>query len=327
MTVRAVVFGGAGFVGTHLCDRLLATGEADEVVAADIVDPSAPRPGVDHRRIDVREPIPLELAAGASETRIYNLAAVHRTPGHPTHAYYETNVLGALRVCEFARRVGATDIVFTSSIAVYGPGEDRKSEDTAPTPESAYGWSKWLAEEMHRSWRQEDSERRRLAIVRPAVVFGPGENGNFTRLAGSLARGMFFFPGRRDTVKACGYVDDLVAALLFVQARGEPETVFNFCYPRAYDIAEICEAFHGAGGLKRPRGTVPLLPMRLAAFGFEVLNALGLRNGINRDRIDKLVRSTNIAPDYLERAGFAYETTLEEAIRRWHRAAPAGRFV
>lgn len=60
------------------------------------------------------------------------------------------------------------------------------------------GWSKWLAEGIHRAWRDEDPTRR-LVIVRPGAIFGPGEGGNFTRMARLLERGLFVFPGRTDT--------------------------------------------------------------------------------------------------------------------------------
>jgi nucleoside-diphosphate-sugar epimerase len=326
MTAQAIVFGGAGFIGSHLCDHLRASGAADHVVVADIADPESPRPDVVYRRIDVRSPIPTDLAAPAERTVLYNLAAVHRTPGHPVHEYYETNVLGAVNICDFARTIGSSDIVFTSSIAVYGPDETRKSEQTTPTPASAYGWSKLLAEEVHRSWRRDEVERR-LTIVRPAVIFGPGENGNFTRLAQSLERGFFFYPGRRDTVKGCGYVTDLVEAMTTVHERGEAEALFNFCYAEDYTIEQICEAFHRQGGLPRSRGTVPLGLMLLAARGFEVLNGVGLRNGINRDRVMKLVRSTNIEPGYLKSIDYPYATTLDDALKHWRDATTGGRFV
>ncbi len=325
MVVQAIIFGGAGFIGGHLARYLRETVGVDRVVAADRVAATAPVAGVTYREVDVRRPLPLDLAEPADRTIVYNLAAVHRTPGHPTHEYYETNVLGAVAVNDFARAVGCREIVFTSSIAVYGPDEVRKSETTTPTPTSAYGWSKLLAEEVHRSWRRE-SDGHRLTIVRPAVIFGHGEGGNFTRLAQTLAGGRFFFPGRRDTVKACGYVGELVRAMEHVHARGENETLFNFCYPQDYTIEQICEAFHRVGGLPRPRGTVPLAAMLLAARGFEVLNAVGLRNGVNRERMMKLVRSTNIEPGVLKAIGYPYATDLDAALAAWHADSPDGTF-
>lgn len=323
---QSIIFGGAGFIGRHLAEALHAAYPDGRLVIVDRVEPQRLPDGAVFRHLDVREPIPDEFATGDRRIFVYNLAAVHRTPGHPTHEYYETNVRGAVNINDFARRVGAADLLFTSSIAVYGPDDAPKRETTPPTPESAYGWSKWLAESVHRSWSAE-APGRRLTIVRPAVIFGAGEGGNFTRLAGALGRGTFVFAGRRDTVKACGYVGELVRALEYVHAHNSGEIIFNFCYDREYSIDEICETFERVGDLKKPLGTVPLPLMLLGGFAFEVLNGLGLRNAINRDRIRKLVDSTNIEPAVLREMGYQYETDLEEALRRWWASEPAGAFV
>ncbi|ADZ71465.1 NAD-dependent epimerase/dehydratase family protein [Polymorphum gilvum] len=320
---RAVVFGGAGFIGTHLLTELGRSGAYDLLVSADIAEPERAVEGVSYRRIDVRDKIPADLCPGVDE--VYNLAAVHRTPGHDTHEYYETNVTGAVNICAYAAQAGAGRLLFTSSIAVYGPEETAKSEATEPTPKSAYGWSKLLGERVHQRWQEADPARQ-LVIVRPAVIFGTGEKGNFTRLAGALKKGMFFFPGRKDTVKACGYVGELVRSMDFMLSRNEPFTLYNFCYPTPYTIEQICDSFGRVGGLPRPRGTVPLALLNLASLPFELLDALGVRNGINRERIRKLVVSTNIVPQTLVDVGYRYETDLDKAIAEWKAAAPQGRF-
>jgi nucleoside-diphosphate-sugar epimerase len=326
VTEQAIIFGGAGFIGSHLCDHLRAENAFDRILAVDIAAPSRRRDDVEYVTHDVRAPIPVELSSPGRRTVVYNLAAVHRTPGHPIHAYYETNVQGALNICDFARAIDCEEIVFTSSIAVYGPDETRKRETTSPTPDSAYGWSKLLAEAVHRFWQASGPDHR-LTVVRPAVIFGPGENGNFTRLAGALKRRRFFFPGRRDTVKACGYVEELLRAMAFMHARNNGVALFNFCYDHDYTVEEICRDFAEVGGLPAPRGTVPLGLMLAAARAFELLDALGLKNDINRERIMKLVRSTNIEPAALKQTGYSYETDLVEALRRWRDTAPAGEFV
>lgn len=313
---EAIIFGGSGFVGSHLVSFLLSRGDFGRVVVADIAPPPIAVPGVVYEVIDVTQPIPRDLVRNPANTILFNLAAVHRTPGHMTHEYYQANVTGAINVTNFAENAGVRELVFTSSIAVYGPDELPKHEDSVPRPASAYGWSKLLAEDVHRAWLQRQSDRR-LTITRPAVIFGPGENGNFTRLAHALKRGFFVFPGRRDTIKACGYVGELVRTMLFVHETGTSYNLYNFCYPTPYTIEQICEAFQRVGGFPAARGTVPLAAMRVAALGFEVLNALGLKNGVSRERVKKLVASTWIEPGYLQRVGYEYETDLEEGLRQW----------
>lgn len=316
-----IVFGGAGFIGSHVLRALAAEPGRGRIVCADLAAPSGPRlENVDYVRCDVRGAIPDELAVGID--RIYNLAAVHRTPGHAPHEYYETNVAGALNICVFARRHRINQVFFTSSIAVYGPDEDLKTEATLPTPTSDYGRSKLLAEGVHEEWQAGAAERQ-LVIARPAVIFGAGENGNFTRLAAALKRGFFLYPGRRDTIKSCGYVGELVRSIAFTLARQEPSIVYNFCYPTRYTIEDICETFVRVAGLGKARGTVPYGLMKTAAVPFEAASRIGLRNGIDRERIAKLVTSTNIEPAYLKRSGYEFRTDLAEAIREWQAESPA----
>lgn len=315
----AIVFGGAGFIGRHLLTSLARRGFA--TLCADIQPLDPPIPGVRAIRCDVRDPIPGNLAFELSErghriVTAYNLAAVHRTPGHQDREYYDTNVSGAINITEFCREAGIRRLVFTSSISVYGPSEEEKSEDSLPRPESSYGASKLQAEAIHRMWQRE-SEERRLVIARPAVVFGPGENGNFTRLARALRRGSFLYPGRRDTIKACGYVDELVASFEFALSAANGYFMYNFCYPQAYTIESICEAFHEVAGFRLPIGMVPFRAMWLAAAGLEGLARLGVASDINRARVDKLVRSTRIRPNALIDAGYKFRSDLSTALAHW----------
>ena len=110
----------------------------------------------------------------------------------------------------FAEKWNIKKIVFTSSIAPYGAAEELKKETTLPTPNTAYGISKLVAEKIHEKWQNGDATHRQLTIVRPGVVLGKGENGNTTRLYWAIRGHKFAYPGRKDTIKACIYVKELV---------------------------------------------------------------------------------------------------------------------
>lgn len=316
---QAVVFGGAGFIGTHLTAALTAAGAS--VIVADHELPVAGLPaGARFVSADVREPIGFEPDAPAP--LVFNLAAVHRTPGHPDHEYFETNVAGADNVTEFASRHGVESLWFTSSIAVYGPTEIAVTEESELQPTSAYGASKAEAEVIHRAWAEAEPGRR-LVIVRPAAIFGPGENGNFTRLAGALRKGTFLYPGRKDTLKACGYVSDLVRSLFFMAERADPVATYNYAYASPPTLESICVAFEQIGGLHKPRGVIPAGPVMAAA---KVLSSVGLKT-FDPDRVKKLFNSTNVVAKRLADEGFEYETDLRGGIERWRDAEPRGQFV
>jgi nucleoside-diphosphate-sugar epimerase len=320
MPKQVVVFGGSGFIGTHLIRRLVKEPDTT-VVSVDLLPPRETLEGCTYQIGDVRDLS--SFAVDGAVERIYNFAAVHRTPGHPNYAYYETNIAGAIEVTKYAERVGCDQIIFTSSISVYGPSEETKDETAAPAPNSAYGYSKLLAERVHRAW-WERLAARRLTVVRPAVVFGAGERGNFTRMAGLLRRGIFVYPGRTDTIKACIYVEDLLDVIEYARTRPEPYVLFNGSYPHRYTIRQIVDTFRK---MYFPRVYTIKIPLWTVLFGARLLRALDLFHiGIHTDRVYKLVRSTDVVPGWLTKQGLHKEDALERALERWFKES-SGTFV
>jgi len=301
----AIIFGGSGFIGTHLAEELEY--KNFEVIVADLVPPE--RKDLKFITCDVRENISLEIAS--KPEIVFNLAAIHRTPGHKPSEYYETNVKGAKNVTRWAADNSINRIVFTSSISVYGPNKNLLDENTAPAPISDYGKSKLMAEEIHSQWQNEDPQNRTLVICRPAVVFGRNERGNFTRLAKALKRRYFFFPGGRETRKASGYVKDATRSLIFFAEKDISQIVYNFSFPRNYTIGEICDAFCNISNYAKPM-SIPVAQVGKA------LSKVGGPLGNLGQRLLKLVFPTNIAPTKLQEFGFTWKYDLQSALNDWN---------
>jgi nucleoside-diphosphate-sugar epimerase len=317
---KAIVFGGAGFVGSHFLKRLTNDRRYDGFFSVDIAEPRFIVEGVDYKIVDIRLPIPADLC-GSAKFDIYNFAAVHTTPGHEDFEYYWANVNGATNVCRYASAVGADRILFTSTMMVYGPTEAPKGEDDVLEPVNAYGRSKILAEGIHRLWQSERADTRRLTIVRPGVIYGLAEGGNFTRLSRALRQRRFAYPARTDTVKACGYVDDLVSSMLEMEKQNQGVFLYNFSHPERYTTADICAAFSKVAGYPVPRLVIPFWLLGLVASGFEVLSALGMKTDINRARVRKLYQSTNMVPNRLKEAGFNWQHDLVAGLAAWKQAS------
>jgi nucleoside-diphosphate-sugar epimerase len=301
----AIIFGGSGFIGTHLTQTLLANGY--DVHIADFQSPV--NPNVKFHMCDVRNEIEIEIQE--VPTVVFNLAAIHRTPGHHFDEYYETNIGGASNVLDWCNKKQIKKIVFTSSIAVYGPGEDLKDESSSLEPIHAYGKSKALAEKLFCSWQAEESSLRSVIICRPAVIFGAGEQGNFTRLAKALKFKFFFFPGGRNTVKASGYVKDLAKSLVFMSERNfHSVATYNFSFPENYSIGQICRAFQKVAGYSAPL-SLPIVRIGKILMVFPTpFKTLGAR-------LMKLVFATKVSPSTLIKEGFAWEFDLESALLDW----------
>ena len=321
-----IIFGGSGFIGTHLIHLLRneCVKPGDRIYDLDIVMPGEEgvvpcvvenNAGVEYVRLDVRKPIELDFKPTADDV-IFNLAAVHRTPGHLDQEYFETNIRGAENVTAFAEKYGINKILFTSSIAPYGAAEELMDETTLPMPNTPYGISKLVAEKIHQMWQMKD-ERRELTIVRPGIVYGKGEHGNMTRLYKGMKGHYFMYTGRKDTIKACIYVKELV---LFFKHRMLDNTfpgtdVFNCTFEPAYNIEQICETIKKATGLKY---RIPLIPGGLLMTAATILGPIGGKKvGIHPARVKKLMISTNICGKKLADSGYKFHYSLEESFMDW----------
>ena len=224
-----VVFGGAGFIGTHLVRRLLASGRFSRVHVADL----RPHPREEHPRgisssiTDVRPSHSCGFVPGTPDW-IFNLAAIHREPGHSPEEYFDTNLAGARNVCDYAESVGCRNIYFTSSISVYGPTLGPTGRGCTHLPSnSIWGLPKYPAEWIHRCW-QAGSGGRRLVICRPAVIYGPGDPGNILRMIQAIRKGYFAFPGSTSIYKAYGYIFGLLDSIDFVMDRVDGVIYYNY---------------------------------------------------------------------------------------------------
>lgn len=336
-----IITGGTGFIGTHLTNLLNEVHPEAKVWNLDIVKPGTPNPVVKDYRpavlpgktlgstyvaCDVRKPIGELPFTPTPEDVIFNFAAVHRTPGHEDIEYFETNIRGAEHMCEFAERYGIKKIVFTSSIAPYGAAEELKTEETLPTPNTAYGISKLVAEKIHIGW-QKGRVDRRLLIVRPGVVFGKGENGNFSRLYKGIKDHMFAYPGRKDTIKACVYVKELVRFILWnvekwgtppltppLKGAGSGYALYNCTFEPAYTIEEIVKAMKKVTGLTQ---WVPYIPNSVIMPMAACAKMIGSPMGICPARVKKLQISTNICGKKMAESGYQFKYSFEEALEDW----------
>jgi UDP-glucose 4-epimerase len=222
--VRAIVTGGAGFIGSHVVDALLARGNEVAVLdnlatgkRANVADGAVLHEG------DIRSDADAAFDAARPEV-VFHLAAqadVGTSVERPDFDA-EVNVLGTLRVLEAARRHGAQVIFSSTGGAMYGECERPAREDDPPRPLAPYGTSKLAGEAYLATWNRLHGTRH--VALRFANVFGPRqlsklEGGVVAIFMERLAAGspvQIFGDGEqtRDFV----YVGDVVAAMLAATA-------------------------------------------------------------------------------------------------------------
>ena len=177
---RVMVTGGAGFIGSHTVDALLAGGH--EVVVVDNLAPygggkAANIPaGVRHDKVDVSSEAFEELVAEVRPDGIIHLAAQASVKVSTDEPLLDLDVNGGgmvhvLRACE---KNGVQNVVFSSSGATYGTVETLPIDEATPQhPESPYGATKLLGELYLHYWRQRGV---RSTILRYGNVYGPRQD-------------------------------------------------------------------------------------------------------------------------------------------------------
>ena len=163
------------------------------------------------------------------------------------------------------------------------------------------------------------------------MVFGKGENGNFTKLYWAIRGHKFAYPGRKDTIKACIYVKELVRFMLWnveegVNTNNSNNTngadvksakgveIYNCCFEPAYTIQHIVEAMKKVTGLTQFVPDIPnwvIMPMARTAM------LLGSPMGICPARVKKLQISTNICGEKLKNCGYQFKWSFKEALADW----------
>ncbi|HET8606704.1 MAG TPA: NAD-dependent epimerase/dehydratase family protein [Gaiellaceae bacterium] len=249
--MRAVVTGGAGFIGSTLVDALVERG--DEVTVVDnlstgkreFVNPSARLLEQDIRGLE-------ELDADV----VFHLAAqadVGTSVQRPAYDA-EVNVVGTVRVLEAARRAGARVVFSSTGGAIYGEVERPAAEETPRLPVSPYGIAKLAAEEYLAGWNRIHGTRH--VVLRFANVYGPRQDSGLEggvvaifleRMAAGEPTAIF---GDGEQTRDFVYVGDVVAALL--AAAGREGGVFNVGTGEETSVTRLHELCRAVAGVAEP---------------------------------------------------------------------------
>jgi dTDP-glucose 4,6-dehydratase len=268
--MRSIVLGGAGFIGSHLVDRLLERG--DEVVSVDNLLTGRRDNAERHRgnpryafvEHDICQPIPVQGPAAS----VFNLAS----PASPIDyaklplQTLDVGSLGTRNALDLARRLGATFLQASTS-EVYGdPLEHPQREDyfgnvNPVGPRACYDEAKRFGEALTTSYARVHGLPVRLARI--FNTYGPrmrADDGRVvpTFVAQALRAEDFTVFGDGTQTRSFCYVDDLVSGLLALLAKGDSRPV-NLGNPREMTLIELAETTRkvvGSGG--RVRSVRPL---------------------------------------------------------------------
>ena len=181
--MKHVIFGGDGFVGRHLAQRLVADGA--EVVVLDIARSELPHYAqATHIHCDVTDPQAVGGAPIQADDMVYNLSAKMLSPlqvrAKRREFFYPVNYDGTKHIIEAMDRAGADKLVHFTTDMIYGHTVTTPmTEDHPVAPLGEYGMSKLETEHLAADWRRKGM---RISLFRPRLIIGPGRLGILEKL-------------------------------------------------------------------------------------------------------------------------------------------------
>ncbi|MCF6171902.1 MAG: NAD-dependent epimerase/dehydratase family protein [Bacteroidales bacterium] len=309
MTKKVTVIGGSGFVGTRLINLL----KSDFIVHNIDKNNSAFFPEITSI-CDVRNQKNLSDVIGSTDTVIL-LAAEHRDNVSPTRLYYDVNVEGTRNVLDVMAGKGIKNIIFTSSVAVFGLNKPNPDENYPVDPFNHYGKSKYQAEEILTKWQKEDANRS-VTIIRPTVIFGENNRGNVYNLLKQIASGNFQMVGKGINKKSMAYVGNVVEFIKYSIHNYQPGIqVFNYIDKPDMTMNELVGQVEKSLSKKISSTRLPYWLGMLAAYGFDILSVLtGKKFAISSVRVKKFCATTQFDATKAHSSGFVAPFTLSEGL-------------
>ena len=280
------VIGGSGFVGSFLLQEL------KDFKVSNLDKNTSPFFNEITTIGNVRKKEDLTFSKEVSSVVL--LAAEHRDDVSPTSLYYDVNVEGTRNVLEAMDKSGIKNLIFTSSVAIYGLNKDNPDENHDQDPFNHYGKSKWEAELVIKEWYEKDSTNKSVTILRPTVIFGERNRGNVYNLLKQISSGKFIMIGKGKNKKSMAYVGNIVALIKDRLLKTElGYNVFNYADKPDFSMNELTQLIEKKMNIKIPKERIPFWMGMLAGYGFDLISMLSRKKlSVSSVRIKKFCATT-----------------------------------
>ena len=283
---KTQIVGGSGFVGSFLIKELYnhSISNLDK------------NPSPFYNEIttigDIRHLNQIHIPVGT--TFLILLAAEHRDDVSPISTYYDVNVKGTKNVLDAMDKAGVKNIVFTSSVAIYGLNKKKPNENHSEDPFNHYGKSKWEAELVIKDWFEKDPANKSVTILRPTVIFGERNRGNVYNLLKQISSGKFMMIGKGENKKSMAYVRNIVALIKSrIETCEEGYHVFNYADNPDFSMNELAQYIEKKMNIILPKQKIPYWLGMIGGYGFDLLSIISRKKkSISSVRVKKFCATT-----------------------------------
>jgi nucleoside-diphosphate-sugar epimerase len=258
--MRAFITGASGFIGGHLADRLVRDGWT--VRGFDTRARIPEHMDVETVTGDIRDEALLRNSLLGTDV-LFHLASALGFSQIGDEEFYGVNAEGTRTVLAAAKDSGVRRIVHFSSAGVLGHVKDELADESYPlNPQDVYDRSKLEGEKIAIAAARSGQN---VSVVRPGWVYGPGDRRTF-KLIRAIVRGRFILVAGGRTLQTPVYIEDLITGTLLCAAKGRPGEIYHLGGPDVLPVKRIAEAIAAAAGARIPRLSLPLGPVKAAAW-------------------------------------------------------------
>jgi len=266
---------------------------------------------------DVKSPSDLESCFENGFDCLINLAAEHRDDVTPITLYFDTNVQGAINICEKARIFNINKIIFISSVAVYGFSSKPCDEDSATNPFNEYGKTKLKAEKVYKNWLEEDPLNRTLTIIRPTAVFGKNNRGNIYNLINQIRKTSFFMIGSGKNKKSIAYVENLSSFIAHSISFSNGLHIYNYVDKPDFSMIDMIKLIKKTLYIKNNITIkIPYFFALISTFFIDIFSRIfNVKFSISSIRVKKFC-SDSLFNTKVKNSGFKPPFDIEEALKK-----------
>ena len=212
---------------------------------------------------------------------------------------------------------GIKNLIFTSSVAVYGLNKKNPKENHTKDPFNNYGKSKWEAEKTIKDWYDKDPAGKSVTIIRPTVIFGERNRGNVYNLLKQISSGKFIMIGDGQNKKSMAYVENIVAFIINrIENRQLGYNIYNYSDKPDYTMSEITTLIERKMSLNIPKIRIPYWLGLLGGYAFDLLAFLIQKKlSISSVRVKKFCATTQFDAEK-SHSVFRPPYTLEDGLNK-----------
>jgi nucleoside-diphosphate-sugar epimerase len=258
-----------------------------------------------------------DIFIDAETKTIVLLAAEHRDDVAPVSLYYDVNVQGTKNVLQAMDRASVKNLVFTSSVAIYGLNKKNPDETHKEDPFNHYGKSKWEAELAIKEWYENDPNNKSVTILRPTVIFGERNRGNVYNLLKQISSGRFMMIGKGHNKKSMAYVGNIVA---FIKSRLDSIElgyhIFNYADKPDFNMTELTYLIESKMNMNLTKQRIPYWFGMLGGYAFDLLALISRKKlAVSSVRVQKFCATTQFDASKVHDV-FKSPYTLKEGLNK-----------